>query len=295
MAGDKPTWREEEKLRHLVGGHDAPRRTSGTREIRDSGRRSLAEIAELAVADIESNKPRRKYSTDDRPPEVVIRRSRVGIVALGLLIVVAIFTWKKTLTPPPPPIPGDPVEIVAVLSPAARGSAALAPEWSTIASGLGERARAVRIGALIVEMERAVTRDDSTAHTHSEAISALLANTPDAAEVAGLFATLEDARQLTSRAALAPFARAAPMALGAWLQGARVAAAAGDAGFFASQRSRESVRLLLLLPNVSPEVQAARERLDAILLRRGRPDFAAAIGALEVLQRELASERQISE
>jgi hypothetical protein len=138
-------------------------------------------------------------------------------------------------------------------------------------------------------MERALARDDSTAHEHSDAIAALLGSVPDAGEVAALFATVDDARLLTTRAALAPFARAAPMALGAWLQGARVAATAGDGGFFASLRSRESLRLLMLLPEPSPEVNAGRERLQAILNRRGRPDFTAAIGALEALQRELAN------
>jgi hypothetical protein len=287
MKGD---WREEEKLRHLVGGHEPQAKQETAREIGAvGGGKSMAEIAAAAIADIESDNARRKYSSDEGPGDVVVRRSRVGIVALGLLIVVGIFTWKRTLTPPPPPIPGDPVEVVAVLSPAARAAPALEPEWSLLAGGLGESERAVRIGSLIVEMERAVARDDSTAHVHSDAIAALLAGVPDAVEVAGLFATLEDARLLTTRAALAPFARAAPMALGAWLQGARVASAAGDAGFFASRRSQESLRLLMLLPGVSPEVQTARERLDAILRRRGRPDFAAATGALEVLQRELAN------
>jgi hypothetical protein len=290
MSGD---WREEEKLRHLVGGHEGPkRRTSGTREIGGSAELSMDELAAAAIADIESNKPRRKYSTDDRPPEVHIGRSRVSTVILGVLIVVAVFVARNALKPLPPPIPGDPVEVAAVLSPAARAASALVPEW-TSAHGpngpIGERERAIRIGGLIVEMERAVARDDSTAQVYSDAISALLSEVPDGAEVAGLFATVDEARLLTSRRALAPFAREAPMALGAWLQGARVAAAAGDVGFFASLRSKESMRLLLGLPSVSPEVETARGMLDTILRRRGRPDFVAVSGALEVLQRELAN------
>jgi hypothetical protein len=292
----KGNWREEEKLRHLTGAHDSDgpkRRTSGTREIGNTlGEKSLGELAAAAIADIESNKPRRKYSTDERPPDVVIRRSRISTVILGILIVVGVFVGKRALTPPPPPIAGDPVEVFAVLSPAARITPALTPEWSSARGdegALGERERAIRIGALIVEMERAVAREDSTAHVHAEAIAALVAEVPDAAEVAGLFANIADARALSSRRALAPFAREAPMALGAWMQGSRVAAAAGDAGFFASLRSRESMRLLLSLPGVSPEVETARGLLDTILRRRGRPDFIAVSGALEILQRELAN------
>ncbi|MHB1313580.1 MAG: hypothetical protein ACYC3L_16300, partial [Gemmatimonadaceae bacterium] len=66
-------------------------------------------------------------------------------------------------------------------------------------------------------------------------------------------------------------------------------AAAGDAGFFASTRSQESLRLLLTIPGVTPEAQAERDRLDQLLHRRGRPDFPAVGNALELLQRELAN------
>lgn len=263
------------------------------RDVGASGRgKSMAELAAAAVADIESGKRQRTYSTDERPPDVVIRRSRVSTVVLGLLIVVAIFTCKRTLTPPPPPIPGDPVDIVAVLSPAARADSALPFEWTSARSdtgALGERERAVRIGALLVELERAALRADSTAQRYADAIAALVADVPEGTETAALFATVADARQLSSRRALAPFAREAPMALGAWLHGARVAAAFGDAGFFASLRSKESLRLLMGLPGTSAEVAAARDLLQTILQRRGRPDFAAAGGALEVLEREMAN------
>ncbi len=285
---------DPERLTHLVGGAEpAPAGRERVREIDAMRRsRSTAQLVEDALLDIESGRRKRKYSTDERPPDVNIRRSRAGVVVLGLLMVVAMFAWKRVLTPPPPPIPGDPVEVVAVLSPAARVSAPMPFEWSAARSdtgSLGERARAIRIGGLIVELERAAARNDSTAQPFADAIAALVAEVPEGAEVAGLFATVPDARLLSSRHALAPFARAAPMALGAWLQGARVAVAGGDAGFFASQRSRESLRLLLSMAAASPEVAAASDRLQTILHRRGLPDFAAAAGALDVLQRELAN------
>jgi hypothetical protein len=79
------------------------------------------------------------------------------------------------------------------------------------------------------------------------------------------------------------------MGIGGWLQAARVAAAAGDAGFFASTRSRESLSLLLEVRGVTPDTQAARDRLDTLLHRRGRPNFAAVSDALDLLQRELAN------
>jgi hypothetical protein len=294
----KKDWREEEKLRHLTGAHDAsgrPRRNSGAREIGGAlSQKSMGELAAAALADIESNKPRRKYSTDEAPPEVVIRRSRVKIVVLGVLVFVLVRVASTTLKPGPPPIPGDPVEVFAVLSPAAQAGVPVTPEWSSARAGeggtLGERERAIRIGALIVEMERDVARSDSTmAQGHAEAIAAILSEVAEGSDAAGLFTNLKEARALSSRHALAPFAREAPMALGAWIQGARVAALLGDAGFFASLRSRESMRLLLGMQGVTPEVQTARDLLDTILRRRGLPDFTAASGALEILQRELAN------
>lgn len=282
---------DEERIRDLVSDARRSRRTAGVRDVAAAGgRRSTAQLVNDAMLDIESGKRRRVYSTDERPPDVVIRRSRVSTVVLGLLIVAAVFTWKHVLTPPPPPIPGDPVDVVAVLSPAARLAAPLPFEWSTAGADLGERARAIRIGGLIVELERAAGRGDSTvARRFADDIAALVAGLPDGAEAAGLFASVATARLLSSRHALAPFARAAPMALGAWLQGARVAAGNGDVGFFASRQSKESMRLLALIPGASPEVTAASERLETILQRRGLPDFGAAMGALDLLQRELAN------
>lgn len=289
-------WREEEKLRHLIGGHtDGPRRrNSGTREIGDVGSgKSMGELAAAAIEDIRSDKARRKYSTDERPPEVTIGRSRLSIAVLGVTVFVAVRVAMSTFKPLPPPIPGDPVDVVAILSPASQSGVPVTPEWSAAhvdTGALGERERAVRIGALIVEMERGIARSDSLgAQASADAIAALVADVPDGAEVAGLFAHLEDARLLSSRAALAPFARAAPMALGAWLHGARIATITRDAGFFASLRSKESMRILLEMSQVSPEVETARDRLDKVLRVRGRPDFAAAAGALEIIQRELAN------
>jgi hypothetical protein len=182
------------------------------------------------------------------------------------------------------------VAFVAVLSPAAAASAGLAPEWSVsrgVSDSLSERGRAVRIGALLVEFERAAARRDSTAPRWADAIAALLADQPDGIEVAAIFAGGgDDARAPDARHKLAPLVRAAPMAVGGWLQAARVASAAGDAGFFASAKSRQSLAALLAMPGVPAEVQAARDRLEQLLSRRGRPAFAV---ALQLIQSELAN------
>jgi len=285
---------DDERLKELITDGTPPQSDGDTvRAIRGTAPQSLHALADATVAAIEAERGRkRKYSTDERPPDVVIRRRRESYVALLLLIVVAGYVWTRVLHRPPP-VPSDPVEFVAILSPQAAASAAVAPEWDVmrgVSDSLTERGRAVRVGALLVEFERAFVRDDSSAQKSADAIAALLVDQPDGAEIAGIFASGNvEARLPSARHDLAPLVRVAPMGVGGWLQAARVAAMAGDAGFFVSARSRESLRLLNEMPAVTPDVQTARDRLGELLAKRGRPDFAAASSLLESLQRELAN------
>jgi hypothetical protein len=289
---DKPL--DQDRLRELIGDM-ADADGDVVRDIAPPRRppESVEALAAAAVAAIEAERrPRRKYSTAERPPDVVIRRKRTSYVVLAIVCAIAAFVWSRALHQPPP-MPSDPVELVVVLSPAAAASPALAPEWSLnrgVSDSLSERGRATRIGALLVELERAWVRGDSSAPAFGDAIAALLADQPDGAEVGALFAGgPAEARLPSARHALAPLVRAAPMGTGGWLQAARVAAAMGDIGFFASTRSKESLALLLDITGVTAEVQTARVRLDTLLHRRGRPNFAAVSDVLELLQRELAN------
>jgi hypothetical protein len=291
---DRPL--DEDRLRELI--EDAPSAKADGDAVHEIARplrspKTVDALAAAAVAAIEAERgPRRKYSTDERPPDVAIRRRRTSFVVLAIACAGAWFAWSRALHRPPP-VPSDPVELVAVLSPTAAAGPALAPEWDAVrgvSDSLSERGRAVRVGALLVEFERAWVRGDSSAGAPGDAIAALLASQSDGAEVGALFAGgPAEARTPAARHALAPFVRAVPMGIGGWLQAARVAAAAGDVGFFAGTRSKESLALLLAAPGVTPETQAARDRLDKLLSRRGRPDFGAVAGAWEVVQRELAN------
>lgn len=287
---------DEDRLRELIG--DAPGANADGDAVHEIAARvrspqGVKTLAAAAVAAIEAQRaPRRKYSPNERPPDIVIRRRRTSYVVLAMVCGIAMFAWSRMLHRPFP-VPSDPVELVTVLSPAAATAPALAPEWSAVrgvSDSLSERGRAMRVGALLVEIERAWVRGDSSAPAFGDAIAALLANQPDGAEVGAIFAGgTADARLPSARHALAPLVRAVPMGIGGWLQAARVAAAAGDAGFFASTRSKESLALLLDVPGVTPETNAERDRLDKLLHRRGLRDFAAVSGALELLQRELAN------
>lgn len=290
---DKPL--DLERLKELVGEPATP---AGEDEyvheiapVRSA--KSVEKLAAAALAAIEADVgPRRKYSSAVRPPALVVNRKRTSYYLLALVTLVAAIVGYRTLHRPPP-VPGDPIAILAVLSPPAAASSSLAPEWSAtrgVSDSLSERGRAVRIGALLVEFERASARDDSTAQRWADAIAALLANRPDGIDVAAIFAVGGAAARLPdARHKLAPLVRAAPMAVGGWLQAARVASAAGDAGFFASAKSRESLAMLLVMSGVSPEVEAALDRLEKLLSRRGRPDFAVVADALVLIQTELAN------
>jgi hypothetical protein len=291
---DKPL--DEDRLRELIG--DAPPANADgdvVHEIAVPARspKVVKALAAAAVAAIEAERgSRRKYSANERPPDFVIRRRRTSYVGLAIVCAIAAFVWSRVLRRPPA-VPSDPVELVTVLSPAAAASPPLAPEWSAVrgvSDSLSERGRAMRVGALLVELERAWMRGGSSAAASGDGIAALLAGQPDGAEVGAIFAGgSAEARLPAARHALSPLVRVAPMGVGGWLQAARVAAAAGDAGFFASTRSKESLALLLEVPGVTPETEAARDRLDKLIHRRGRPNFAAVSEALELLQRELAN------
>ena len=163
---DRPL--DEDRLRELIG--DAPPANADGDAVHELGGRArspkaAAALAAAAVAAIEAERgPRRKYSSDERPPDVVIRRRRSSYVVLAIACAGAWFAWSRALHRPPP-VPSDPVELVAVLSPAAAAGPALAPEWDAVrgvSDSLSERGRAVRVGALLVEFERAWLRGDST-------------------------------------------------------------------------------------------------------------------------------------
>jgi hypothetical protein len=268
----------EEDVREIAASPDALKGT-------------LAEAAATAMAQLKASGPGGGVATPPPPPPVS-RRRRVGplvlVYLLGIVSGAGVERFRRAPEVPPP----DPLQLIAILSPAAAAAASAAPEWSAYAGGdlLSERGRAIRLGGLLVEFERAAARGDSAAQVFAEAISAIVVEIPDGTDVATLYAAGGDrARSSSTRRALYSFARAAPLALGAWIQAARVAAAAGDAGFFASRKSREELAYLLRLPGITPEASAARDRLETLLTRRGLPDFGAVSGALEVVQRELAN------
>ncbi|MFA6166913.1 MAG: hypothetical protein WC700_09870 [Gemmatimonadaceae bacterium] len=128
---DRPL--DEDRLRELIG--DATPSSADGEAVHElagplRSPKTLDALAAAAAAAIEAERgPRRKYSTDERPPDVVIRRRRTSYVVLAIACAGAWFAWSRALHRPPP-VPSDPVELVAVLSPAAAAGPALSPEWN---------------------------------------------------------------------------------------------------------------------------------------------------------------------
>ena len=146
---DKPL--DLERLKELVGEPAAPAgEDEFVHEIAPArSPTSVEKLAAAAVAAIEADVgPRRKYSSAVRPPALEVNRKRTSYYLLALVTLVAAIVGYRTLHRPPP-VPSDPIALVAVLSAAAAASAGPA-EWSAtrgVSDSLSERGRAMRSGA----------------------------------------------------------------------------------------------------------------------------------------------------
>ena len=104
---------------------------------------------------------------------------------------------------------------------------------------ISSRGRAVRVGALIIELEALAMSGDSTAGRLAGQVSKLLDEIPNGNAVGNAYRALADAEALADTAKRAAAARAAEtlagptnVRLGAWLEAGRIAAAHNDTAFF---------------------------------------------------------------
>jgi hypothetical protein len=107
---------------------------------------------------------------------------------------------------------------------------------------LSRRGRAVRMGALIVELEALAAGGDSTAARVAGQVSKLADEDSSARTVGSAYRALADVEAVADRAKRAEAARVAELIagstddvrLGAWLEAARIAAARSDTAFFSA-------------------------------------------------------------
>lgn len=151
--------------------------------------------------------------------------------------------------------------------------------------GLTPEARAVRLGARLVDVELAVRgRDPATAQLATET-AMLLEGIPDApaAPAAAIYRQVarragEHAERLRplleqGREVVPQMAGEEGVRLGAWLESARIAAANRDRGFFASRATRSQWERMARDSSLDPAAQAAAERVQTALGSGAEPDW----------------------
>jgi hypothetical protein len=174
------------------------------------------------------------------------------------------------------------------------------PAWSEVrgpSDALSARARAVRIGARIVDLDLLARTGDPAATRVALQAAALLDAVPAGGVAASAFRALadQDADAMSSDA----FGQAVTFAeqvagvtevrAGAWLEAARMAASVSDASFFERARIQAARRAISSLAGLSAPARAALDELDRLLVDAPAPDWPAIESALSALLRELAS------
>jgi hypothetical protein len=163
------------------------------------------------------------------------------------------------------------------------------PLWGEI-RGHGEgdlsaEARAVRLGALIASLEIRHERGDSTMNALASSAAELLDTFPNGDDAAARYRALSlahDRGHLESSADLAERAGGwRGVRLGAWLQRARFAAAAGDSSHF-PVTALNSVAETALTIDSSAEAEAAARQLGQVVRKRPH-DWTAITTAVEEL------------
>ena len=170
-----------------------------------------------------------------------------------------------------------------------------ASPWGTTRGAsdpLTPQARAVRLGARLVDVELAVRGRDPAASQLATETAMLLEGIPGAAPAAALYRQvaqraggppqrlqplLEQGREVVPRMAGEKWVK-----LGAWVESARIAAAIRDRDFFASPATRSQLERMARDPSLDPAARSAVQRTRAATDSPGTADWGS-------IQREAAT------
>lgn len=230
-----------------------------------------------AVAAVSQLEPQRR----PLPP---IRWIAIAAVLAGIAL--APWLWTRLR----PSAADDPGRFVALLAarPAGLPAGLEDSPWGSVRGAdepLTADARAVRLGALLVDLELAVQRGDTVAARVAADVGVLLEAIPAAGPVSAMYRDIgqraggapRDLEPLLTEAGSAAAKLADPdlVRLGAWVEAARVAAAAHDAGFFRARQSRATLADAGTLAGLTEPARAALGRVHATLVAERAPDWSA--------------------
>lgn len=225
----------------------------------------------------------------------------LALAAVLAAIALAPWLWMRAGARDPL---GDPGHYVALLE---AEDAGLPPAWEgrpwTVTRAPGDpltpETRAARLGARLVNLDLAVRARDTAAAQLAAEIAVLLEEIPAAGPVASVY------REIGRRAgeppqALAPLlergrvgvtrlAGEELVALAAWVEAARIAAARQDLAFFRARASRAALERAAELPILDGPARESLERVQTMLASADAPDWDALQRELTELLRALGS------
>jgi hypothetical protein len=205
-----------------------------------------------------------------------------AIAAVVAAVALAPLAWNR-MQPPGLQTPGALAERLATTSTALPVDFERSPWGSTRSASdpMTPRARAVRIGARLVELELALRGQDPAAARTAAQVAILLGELPGSGLAASIFRDiqaragapwpeLEPSMEQGSEAAAA-LAGEDDVRLGAWLQAARIAAERQEIDFFRTRAAEAALRRL----QDDPATQPAADRVRTVTRSEGAPDWAA--------------------
>jgi hypothetical protein len=294
-AGSRGDWDDAERLAALLDGRldaDAQADVLSRLATDDEALAAYAEAAavtraleeEDADADVTPLRPAARATA----PSSGARRWG-AIAAVVAAVALAPLAWNR-MQPPGLQEPGALAERLATTGTALPAGWDPSPWGSTRSASdpMIPRARAIRIGARLVELELALRGQDPAAARIAAQVAILLGELPGSGPAVSIFRELQE-RAGAPWAELEPWMEqgseaAAAMAgeddvrLGAWLQAARIAAGREDIDFFRTRTTDAALRRL----RDDSTTRSAAERIGTLASNEGTPDW-------DGLKRELSA------
>ena len=260
---------------------------------------TAAVLQEVDVHEFTPSTGTRRVREPAAPTAWGSKRRWIGVAAA--IVVVAGASWfvmQRTTTDD-----AGPARYVAMLAtserlPAGWNGQPWSATRSTTDGPMSSRARAVRLGARLVDLQVAANTADSVVATIASDIARLLSAMPAAAVISNRYSEISR-RAGESSASLQPAldeagsavrlaAGADDVDLGSWLEAGRLAAIRGDASYFSSTWSRRHFDRLATAADLPAETKTTAERVRSTVVSRS-PAWSRVNADLTTVLGEVAS------